>query len=331
MSREILLFLLLIVVANNSYSQSELLNQKDSLGNKKGYWEYYHDNGEIESRGSYGVEMRLLSVEQLFAKGLFASDSMNYTIKSYENGIWESYDSVGTKIIEVAYDYGLLIGKKDFYYNEDGQLFKTVIQEETTFYGSNEDLLIDKLNFFVTGKIGDTIKSKIDIKSNSENDINLFFKSTSKNILLPVNKGTVKPKGATNFVLCTVLTSGNSLGNVNLEFATNSVKINIQSFGYHLSSDDFRPSKNRMFTVELEQDTLVLLRKYSGSELKIYDYKKDNNFKQIETGKSKPIATYPLSFEKAVLNLSALERGEYLLRLVDYKNKTSNYLRLVKE
>ena len=86
-----------------------------------------------------------------------------------------------------------------------------------------------------------------------------------------------------------------------------------------------------MLDLELKDDTLILLRNDISSELKIYHFKKDNDFIQIESGEIKPFEIYPLSYEKTTISLSTLAKGEYLFRLVDYKNKTSKYIRILKE
>ncbi len=87
MQKTTLIFLTLVFISVNAVSQNDTINQIDKNGFKIGYWIYYYNNGNIESKGNYKVLP--INQEELFMRGIYSEDSIIYYSRKY--GKWLYY------------------------------------------------------------------------------------------------------------------------------------------------------------------------------------------------------------------------------------------------
>jgi hypothetical protein len=52
---------------------------------------------------------------------------------------------------------------------------------------------------------------------------------------------------------------------------------------------------------------------------------------KVPEDKSKPVLTVPLSIEKNEIDISMLPKGNYLIRVIDYKNKLDLFTKIRRE
>jgi len=327
---------ILILLSFNVYCQNDTINRKDFSGNKFGYWKYIYENDNLKSHGYYKIIKEPVSKEELFMRGIYENDSntVEGEIKSYKYGKWLSFDRYGRIIQKEYFIKGSTSNKTEFIYDTKGLLIKTVKNGRQTFYGTNQDLLIDKLSFSISGQVNDTYQSKITLVSNSDKEIKMYFKTKSNRIKILKNDYLLKPKSSIDFIFVNTIKNGGYTDKIEFEFITpdtNKVEIIINSFGYHLSSSDFQIKDSGLKIYILKVDTLILLRKYRSCELKIYKDDGNVDFSSIETGEKEPLKTIPLSLERTFIDFSKLKKGDYILRIVDYKNEIDLYIELKKE
>ncbi|RLD51579.1 MAG: hypothetical protein DRI94_05695 [Bacteroidetes bacterium] len=316
--------------------QNDTINQTDTSGNNFGYWRYIYENDTIKSHGHFKIIKEPYNEEELFMRGIYTnnSDSVYGKIKSYKDGKWESFDKHGRLIEKKYFINGFTSTKTEFDYNTKGRLIKTVKNGRQTFYGTKQDLLIDNLSFTISGQINDTYQSKIILVSNSDKEIKLHFKTKSDRVKILKTDYLLKPKLPTDFIFINTIKEGGYTDKIELEFITldtNRVDIIVNSFGYHISSNNFRTKNNDLKTFRLKGDTLVLIRKYNSCEMKIYEDDGKIDFNSIEASKKEVLKTIPLSFERNFIDLSKIKKGNYLLRIIDYKNGINLYAKLEKE
>ena len=95
------------------------INQYDSDGIKQGYWEYYHNNGKLLSKGSYINDKRDGYWESYWDTGeVGAKGSL---INGKKDGIWEWYWNTGEIMSKELYANDILV--KDIPLNESKKLF----------------------------------------------------------------------------------------------------------------------------------------------------------------------------------------------------------------
>lgn len=72
----------------------------DEISNRKGYWEYFYSNGELETSGEY--------------------------VEGEKDGIWDEFNKEGERIHTYTYDNGKFVQMKDFETNGKLQLVRNV-------------------------------------------------------------------------------------------------------------------------------------------------------------------------------------------------------------
>ena len=85
----------------------ERINQYDPEGNKQGYWEYYHPNGKLLSKGNYINNKKEGNWESYWNNGDLGSKGS--FINGYQDGVWEWYYSNGNLMSKELYDDGKFV------------------------------------------------------------------------------------------------------------------------------------------------------------------------------------------------------------------------------
>lgn len=102
-----ILILLIITITYDNHKYMAILNknnQYNEKGQKHGYWEVYHENGNLLSKGNYinGEKHGYWEV-YWFNGNLWHKGSYN---QGQRHGYWEEYNSSGTLFYKGNYDIG---------------------------------------------------------------------------------------------------------------------------------------------------------------------------------------------------------------------------------
>lgn len=90
------------------FAIGDLINnaETDEVSNRKGYWEYFYRNGELETSGEY--------------------------VAGEKDGIWDEFNKEGDRIHTYTYDNGKFVQMKDFEINGKLQMVRNVKNFELT-------------------------------------------------------------------------------------------------------------------------------------------------------------------------------------------------------
>jgi len=100
----------------------------------------------------------------------------------------------------------------------------------------------------------------------------------------------------------------------------------ISNFNFHLSSSELSNDIQHLNEYIISEDTLFFKREFNSSELRFYSYPLQEDYKKAEA-----ILTAPLSIAQNAIFIGNLKNGEYLLRLVDFRNSNDRFIKLIKE
>jgi hypothetical protein len=96
------------------------------------------------------------------------------------------------------------------------------------------------------------------------------------------------------------------------------INILIESYGYSLSSGNLQRPDKEIKTFSIKSDTIDYYREFEECEMRIYNYSKGLSLSEIKSKGIKPVMTIPLSLERNRIDISALTKGSYLIRAIDY-------------
>lgn len=314
------------------YGQIDTLNQMDNQGLKFGYWIEYHDNGKIKAEGNYKIIERQLSMEELFFHNLQSTDS---TVKrSVKTGKWKNYSIFGDLTNLEKYRNGLKYFNEKYSYDENGQLIKTERNGAQTLFGVGKNIEIKQLYYFIPGSIGNTIINYIYLNSLSDQPTKISLKSNTDRIRIGKDFNTIKPKSNLRIPFTYSIQSGNYNDYIELTFMnpdTNKIRIEIESYGYNLSSHDLQLNMDDITEINLNGNKLLYYREYEECEMKIFDFSPSINLQAIKKENIEPIVVFPLSIERNEIDLNMLKEGTYLLITIDYRNGIEMMKKLIKE
>ena len=140
-----------------STSENATYNQRTT----NGYWEYYHENGGLKSKGNYEDGLEVGVWEHYYENGNrkdlwdYGDDRMYRTHKAFRetgellwersffygdlHGTWISYYQDGSIRIKSNWEQGKELNQTRFIYHEDGQLMRRAEFKGDDFNGLRED------------------------------------------------------------------------------------------------------------------------------------------------------------------------------------------------
>jgi hypothetical protein len=325
-------FVILILLSINFYGQIDTINQTDSQGHKFGYWMEYHENGNIRAEGNYRIIESPLSDEEKFFWGLQVSDSI--VRKSLKFGEWKYYDIFGNQTYLEKYENGLIFFYEKYSYDQNGRLIKTEKNGIQTLFGIRKNIEIEQLYYFFTGTIENTFVNCINIKSLSDQTIKIFLTPNSDRLKIRGDFMTIMPNSKLSIPFTYSIPSGSFNDYIEITFInpdTNKIKIEIESYGYHLTSHDLQLSTDEIKEIRFKGNKLYYFREYEECEIKIYEYFPEINLQVLKSEKIKPIIIFPLSLERNEIDLKKLKKGSYLMTSIDYRNNITLMIKLIME
>ncbi len=321
-----------ILISLSIQGQNDTINQTNKKGHKYGYWKEYHENGNIKSEGNYKIIERQMSMEEIFFYDLNVSDSI--VNRSVKIGEWNNYDIFGSLINMEKYRNGSRYFIEKYSYDENGQLIKTERNGIQTLFGVGKNIEIEQLYFFISGTIGNTIVNNINLNSLSNQRTKIIFESSSDRLKLKGDLNSIESNSKLSIPFTYSIHSGLFKDYTEIIFIntdTNKIKIEIESYGYHLSSRNLQLNINEIKTFRFREKKLLYFREFEECEMKVYKYESGLSFQKIRNEKIEPILTFPLSVERNEIDLKKLKNGEYLLTTIDYRNEIEMMIKLIKE
>jgi len=322
----------LILTSISIKGQNDTINQLNEHELKFGYWKEYHENGQIRAEGRYKIFEQQISPETVFFYDLITSDSI--VKRSYKIGVWKNYDIFGKLQSMEKLRNGFRYFIEKYSYDENGQLIKTERGGIQTLFGIGKNIEIEQLYYFISGTIGNTAVKYINIKSLCDQKTSFSIESNSERLIVREKANIIEP----NSRLLIPFTYSIQLGSYNdyIEIVfinpdTNRIKIEIESYGHHLSSYDLQLNIIESKTFRFQEKTLLYFREFGECEMKIYNYESGLSSLRIEEEKIEPVLIFPLSFERNEIDLKTLRKGEYLLTTSDYRNEIEMMIKLLKE
>lgn len=326
------ILIVFILVSINLYGQIDTINQKDGQELKSGYWKEYHDNGKIRAEGNYRIIERQLSPEELFFYNLQVTDS---TVKrSVKTEGWKNYDIFGNLTNLEKYRNGFRYFNEKYSYDENGQLIKTERNGIQTLFGVGKNIEIEQLYYFISGSTGNTVINYINLNSLSGQTTKISLKSNTDRVKIRGGINTIKPNSKLSIPFTYSIQSGNFNDYIEITFMnpdTNNIRIEIESYGYNLTSRDLQLNTDEINEFRLKGNKLLYFREYEECEMKIFEYLPEINWQVIKNENIKPIIIFPLSIERNEIELKKLKKGTYLLTTIDYRNEIEMMIKLIKE
>ena len=323
---------IIILFSINLHGQNDTINQINDEGLKFGYWKEYHENGKIRAEGNYRIIERQLSNEEIFFYDLNVTDSI--VIRSVKTGVWLNYDIFGSITHMEKYLNGARYFKEEYSYDENGKLLRTERNGIQTLFGIGKNIEIDQIYYFISGTIGNTYINYINLKSLCDQETRIIFNPNSDRIKFKDDNISIEKKSKSVIPFTYSIQSGQFNDYIDIVFInpdTNKIRIEIESYGYHLASHNLQISSEDLKTIKQDARKLIYLREYEECEMKIYDYQPDLDFQKIKNEDIVPKLIFPLSYERNEIDLKKLKKGEYLLTTIDYRNEIKMMIKLIKE
>jgi len=321
-----------LLISINLRGQQDTINQFNDKGVKVGFWREYHENGIIDAEGSYKIIERQLSIEEIFFYDLQEQDSI---IKSpVKNGTWKYFDNDGRLAHIKKYHNGTKYFNENYYYNENGNLVRTERNGRQTLFGIGKDIEINQLYYFISGNIGNTSVNKIYINSLCNHSTQIWLKSNTDRINFKSDFLTIEENTNLSIPFTYSIEPGGLLDYIEVIFInpdTNKIKIEIESYGYHLSSSQLQLTFKQLKSYGLKGDKLLYYREYEECEMKIFKYSSNLGFQRMKDERIEPMIIIPLSLERNEIDLKTLKKGEYLLTTTDFMNDIEMMIEFIKE
>ena len=314
MDKIIFILFLTIFFSFNAVSQNDTNNQVDENGLKIGYWSYYHNNGNIKSKGKYKI-VPIKDSEELFMIDFDESDSV--LLKSVKDGLWKEYSKNGNIIIYEYWEDGYISNKyiKEFNLNyiDDYDYYK---------YNQKETFNFQSVNF--VEKYG-LIKSTFLILPNKLKKDSIINCKVSSDRIIKIE--TIKEDSLHKLKFRYLIKAGHHKDSIKIiheNFKNINESYKIYSFGYNISCKDLTEDYQNMKSFTLQSDTMYYYRTNRTCEMKIYKYSELLNRDYLIFGNAIPLMTIPISLSCNIIDLSSLKKGKYVIRTINYRyNKNS--------
>jgi hypothetical protein len=310
-------------------AQNDTINRVNEEGLKYGFWQIQFDEGALYSEGRFEIVTIELSDEDRFFYNIPA-DYDTVVMRSVKDGLWFTYDSSGTKISGSYFRIGYLYLYEEYFYNEKGVLYKTV---KNTFHGTfliNHFFDITPIYIVNTGLTGTNHLDILTVKSHLFDNSEVQIIKNSEYIHLLSTSYTIERTSTLYIPLFSEFGLGSAIDTLTFLFLPDSLGIDIivDNYGYSLSSENLQFQGAELNTYLIKGDALFYLRQYEECEMRFYRISATG---KVPEDKSKPVLTVPLSIEKNEIDISMLPKGNYLIRVIDYKNKLDLFTKIRRE
>jgi hypothetical protein len=326
------MLIIIILFSINLHGQNDTINKINDDGLKFGYWKEYHGNGKIKTEGNYKIIKRELSNEEKFFYDEDEYDSV--ATRTVKVGEWKIYDNSGKLISIEKYRDGTYYFTETYFYDDSGEMVKTERNAFKKIFGKKKSFEFDQLYFFIAGRIGNTEVKKINVTSLCDLKTDLIIESSSDRIKIREEIKTIEPNSRIQIPFTFSIQPDSYRDYIEIVLInsdTTSVRVEVESFGYHLSSHDLHLNIVDAKTFRLNEKSLLYFREFEECEMKIFNYEDGLSFQKIENEKIEPIIIFPLSIERNEIDFTKFKKGEYLLTTIDYRNDIEMMIKLIKE